>query len=381
MDFLNTLKPKNVKNDIETFYKLINNKGMKILYSLSEIHNSIVMESTRLPIKKGEYIVVKSGFNNIYAILCNIGSNHKANDRNFINYFLVTNCKNSHKNSDSIFNYRVGQSDFYMSNLFTDKLSVVQFKSELFFNLLTSLIHLIKEDKNSEDLSLIRSRFYLLYSLLFRHSACVKKLLSIHKYLNVLSFSSYGNIENIFDKYFLKEQVININQLCYIHLTITNTNENITKSLKISETDGIKNLKGITLSSFYGEVNDITTMIKNNTYYNIVYKDTTPDFVNYKKFVNTIISNNENTCRKPLNLKRLVDPESKLSDEEVYEKLKSIEANYECSHYESSKRYCYFDSKILRNSTLILTNKIKNLYKDHKERFSRTKIIDYISIY
>jgi len=320
---------------------------IRICYALSKLHESIAQSCLKMSVKSNQGIIINSGFKGIFALI--IKSKKISQDNVKVRYLLF---RSMSYDKDSVFRNKINN-DLYCTNVYQSSISEINFKANLFNNLIPFVINKINYDVNT-----LRKWICINYTLLFRTCKTVKMIVSIFKYLNVIQFADFSNPNNLMNKYLLSFPYKNKDQMLFAYKIICDFNENLSKVTSITLDENKINFKpvrkeliNLKLKSRLSEEENIIEFISSNSYYQNVYKDTTSDVTNYCEFINTIIRNNQATMEfNDQDLNKMHVPTS------------------------DNKVHC-FDQKIIKNSVDLLMIKLQSIYGNDFKRLTSEEFI------
>lgn len=305
---------------------IMNNELIYSMYCESVLINAVCMNEPFRKDKKGLYRIVDSGFKNKFAIMT-------PKKKNIVSYMICSygkyNKESKYKNT--LDDYTGNTDQLLMTNMYTEDISHCHYKSHLFYEIIQ--IGLMLYNMRCYTNPNIILYMNMLYQLMWSFTKQSKLLTSVFKFLNVIQFSDFSNIEELMQKYVYKEHYKNKIQLCFARRLISDYNKNLHVVKKFTE-DNLGNLVSVRgenpdfsnkIRSMCGFTKSIDTYIMTNTLYTYVFKSTTKIDNEYHKFISTIENNNHMTASNN-------DPQSLKED----------------------ARPCFFDKDIIHHSIKLL---------------------------
>jgi len=283
--------------DISKEYERILNSCsyIKTAYRLSLIMESLLFEATKWKVREGEFLYSSENLKNVAYLI--LPSPKLTNDLTRIRYMLFMNSTDSEIDKYSIFKNKIPSSKVRFTNVHEEDVEILTYRSRLFHNVYNLFFYYFRKGLLSEDQ--LKEGFVTLHMFLYSLSTPTKKIISIFKYLNVITFADFSNLGNLYDKYFVKNKLKNTLSFLFIKKICDQTEYNMNEIFKFTrdKNDNLKPIRSIEtiqidLKSLWCSVKTIKDLIELNTFYNLVEKKTTNSFHSNTEFISTIIENN-----------------------------------------------------------------------------------------
>jgi len=143
----------------------------------------------------------------------------------------------------------------------------------------------------------------------------------------VINFSDYGNSQNLFEKYFTKNNHNKTISFLFMRSIIKIFNRNLKTIFATTKLDNDllsirgKSLKNLNLFSLWTKTKTIKDLIEYNTFYNLVEKKTTNSFHSTSEFIKTIIENNnylQKSENKGISISEICSDQLKRDNTSIY---------------------------------------------------------------
>jgi hypothetical protein len=286
-----------LKDLSEEYESILNSCSyIKTAFRLSILTESLLFEATKWKVREGEFLYSSENLKNMSYLI--LPSPKLTNDLTRIRYILFMNTSSSEIDQYSIFKNKVPNSSIRFTNVHEEDVEILSYRSKLFHNVYNLFFYYFRKGVLNEDQ--LKEGFISLHMFLYSLSTPTKKIISIFKYLNVITFSDFSNLDNLYDKYFVKNKLKNTLSFFFIKNICDLTEFNMREIFKVTRSeDGnflpIRSLDTvkINLKSLWCSVPTIKDLIELNTFYNLVEKKTTNNFHSNTEFISTIINNND----------------------------------------------------------------------------------------
>jgi hypothetical protein len=296
-EVLNLTDNKLLKSISEEYESILNSCSyIKTAFRLSVLMESMLFEATKWKVREGEFLYSSENLKNVSYLI--LPSPKLTNDLTKIRYILFMNTLSSDIDQYSIFKNKIPNTNIRFTNVHEEDVEILSYRSRLFHNVYNLFFYYFRKGALNEDQ--LKEGFVSLHMFLYSLSTSTKKIISIFKYLNVITFSDFSNLDNLYDKYFVKNKLKNTLSFYFIKKICDQTEFNMSEIFKITRSDdgefsSVRNLDSIkiNLKSLWCSVSTIKDLIELNTFYNLVEKKTTNSFHSNTEFISTIISNNE----------------------------------------------------------------------------------------
>jgi hypothetical protein len=268
---------------------------IKTAYRISVLMESLLFEATKWKIREGEFLYSSENLKNVSYLI--LPSPKLTNDLTRIRYMLFMNSKKSELDEYSIFKNKISGSTVRFTNVHEEDVEILTYRSRLFHNVYNLFFYYFR--KGLMNKTQLKEGFVSLHMFLFSLSTPTKKIISIFKYLNVITFADYSNLGNLFEKYFVKNKLKSTLSFYFIKRICDLTEYNMNEIFKLTRDESgsllpIRNLDAIkiNLKSLWCSVSTIKDLIELNTFYNLVEKKTTNNYHSNTEFISTILNNN-----------------------------------------------------------------------------------------
>jgi hypothetical protein len=296
-ELLNLTDNNLLKSISEEYESILNSCSyIKTAFRLSVLMESMLFEATKWKVREGEFLYSSENLKNVSYLI--LPSPKLTNDLTRIRYILFMNTLSSDIDQYSIFKNKIPNTNIRFTNVHEEDVEILSYRSRLFHNVYNLFFYYFRKGALSEDQ--LKEGFVSLHMFLYSLSTPTKKIISIFKYLNVITFSDFSNLDNLYDKYFVKNKLKNTLSFYFIKKICDQTEFNMSEIFKVTRSDNgefssVRNLDSIriNLKSLWCSVSTIKDLIELNTFYNLVEKKTTNSFHSNTEFISTIISNNE----------------------------------------------------------------------------------------
>jgi hypothetical protein len=286
-----------LKNLSEEYESILNSCSyIKTAFRLSILIESLLFEATKWKVRDGEFLYSSENLKNMSYLI--LPSPKLTNDLTRIRYILFMNTHNSDIDQYSIFKNKIPKTNVRFTNVHEEDVEILSYRSKLFHNVYNLFFYYFRKGLLNEEQ--LKEGFISLHMFLYSLSTPTKKIISIFKYLNVITFSDYSNLDNLYEKYFVKNKLKNTLSFYFIKKICDLTEFNMSEIFKVtrSEDDNLHPIRSldtikIDLRSLWCSVSTIKDLIELNTFYNLVEKKTTNSFHSNTEFISTIVSNNE----------------------------------------------------------------------------------------
>jgi hypothetical protein len=296
-EVMNLTDNKLLKSISEEYESILNSCSyIKTAFRLSVLMESMLFEATKWKVREGEFLYSSENLKNVSYLI--LPSPKLTNDLTRIRYILFMNTLNSDIDQYSIFKNKIPDTNIRFTNVHEEDVEILSYRSKLFHNVYNLFFYYFRKGVLNE--SQLKEGFISLHMFLYSLSTPTKKIISIFKYLNVITFSDFSNLDNLYEKYFVKNKLKNTLSFHFMKKICDQTEFNMAEIFKVTRSDEddfspIRNLESIKidLKSLWCSVSTIKDLIELNTFYNLVEKKTTNSFHSNTEFVSTIINNNE----------------------------------------------------------------------------------------
>jgi ubiquitin len=280
----------------EEYESVLNSSSyIKTAFRTSVLLESLLFEATKWKVREGEFLYSSENLKNVSYLI--LPSPKLTNDLTRIRYMLFMNTRSSEMDKYSIFKNKISNSTVRFTNVHEEDVEILSYRSRLFHNIYNLFFYYFRKGLLTADQ--LKEGFVSLHMFLFSLSTPTKKIISIFKYLNVITFADFSNLENLYEKYFVKNKLKNTLSFYFMKKICDSTEYNMNEIFKITRTSngdlqpirGLESIK-INLKSLWCSVPTIKDLIEMNTFYNLVEKKTTNNFHSNTEFISTIIQNN-----------------------------------------------------------------------------------------